>query len=374
VLSAALALSSFAAALEDAPKATPPSVRIVAPSPNDLVLGSVPITLAVDGYQQGDTVEVFVDGRKVGSRTAPPFGFTWDAGDAPRPHSISAVLLRHGVEAASSVIKTRGAGFVSSVTTRAVSLTPVVIDAQGHYVTGLTQDEFVVKDDGVEQAIETFESGESPLSAVLVLDVSGSMLLKIGLARLAAHRFLDALRPGDDAALVTFSSTLLDTVRFTKDRARLHEAIDATRPNGETALYDATAAALRLLKPVRHRKAIVLLTDGEDNRSRLSVNQVIEMARASEVSIYAVAEGLDESKVLRVYLDRLANETGGRSYFIGHMKKLPEVFDGIVTELKSQYFLTYTPKPSRPGTWHQIDVKVKVAGASVRARKAYLVE
>jgi VWFA-related protein len=96
------------------------------------------------------------------------------------------------------------------------------------------------------------------------------------------------------------------------------------------------------------------------------------MARASEVSIYSVAQGLDERTTLRAFLDQLADQTGGRSYFIGSIEKLPATFSQILRELKSQYFLTYTPRPGlRSRTWHRIEVKVNRPDLVVRARKEY---
>jgi Ca-activated chloride channel homolog len=256
-----------------------------------------------------------------------------------------------------------------------VSVAPIVTDKDGRYVSGLKREQFSIFDEGVRQEIETFDSSDSALAAILVFDISGSMLVKMPDARHAAHRFLDALKPDDEVALYTFNSTLVDATDFTRDRAALHRAIDDARPNGETALYDATAAALKKLRPLKKRKAVVIFTDGEDNRSHLSVRQVVDMARASEVSIYAVAQGVDESKVLRVFLDRMAGETGGRSYFIGAIRNLPGVFQDIVTELKSQYFLTYTPTAHLvPHTWRKIEVKVNRQELTVRARKEYYVD
>jgi Ca-activated chloride channel family protein len=210
---------------------------------------------------------------------------------------------------------------------------------------------------------------------VLVLDVSGSMLLKIDEARRAAHAFVDASKPQDEVGLITFSTTVVGSIDFTRDRRSVHAAIDAAQTNGETALYDVTAMALKRLRPLKRRKAVILFTDGDDNRSRLSVDQVIQMARASEVSIYSVAQGVTESDTLKVFLDRLAENTGGRSYFIGSIRRLPETFREILAELKSQYFLTYTPRAGlKPRTWHSIDVKVDRPDLVVRARKEYFFE
>lgn len=348
---------------------------MVSPSTLDIPVGDTRIVAAVDGYVSGDQIDVFVDGRKVGTVTQPPWQVAWQAGDALRGHTISVALRRAGREIASARVKTQNAGFSSRASADAVTVAPIVTDRHGHYVPGLTVKNFTLLDDGLPRKIETFDAADSPLSAILILDVSGSMLMKIDEARRAAHAFVDALKPKDEVGLMTFSTTVVGSIDFTKDRAPLHEAIDAAQTQGETALYDVTAMALKKLRPLKRRKAVILFTDGDDNRSRLSVDQVVKMARASEVSIYSVAQGASESETLKVFLDRLAEDTGGRSYFIGSIHKLSDTFAEILTELKSQYYLTYTPRAGlKPRTWHRIEVRVNRPELVVRARKEYFFE
>ena len=351
-----------------------PGISLISPAESDVPLGSTKIAAKTANLKVGDVVEFYVDGKRVGATAAPPWAVTWDAGESPLAHAFSAVIFREGHEVAAAKVSTKGIGFVSRVTTRAVSVSAIVSDEGGHYVRGLPPEAFRLYDDGKLQKVETFDATDSPLSAALVLDISGSMLFKMTEARKAAHRFLDALRPDDEVALLTFNSTIVGTVDFTKDRAPLHAAVDAARTTGETALYDVCAASLQRLKKRSGRKALVLFTDGEDNRSRLAVDQLITMARASEVSIYAVAQGVNEARTLRTFLDRMADETGGRSYFIGEINRLPGAFDEIVAELRSQYYMTYTPENPVPRSWHQIDVKVDRSGMRVRAKKSYFVE
>ena len=349
-----------------------PAVRVVSPFSTDSPVGETRIEAAVTGYHAGDELTVFADGRKVGRIAGPPWGIDWNAGTTARSHDVTVALVRGGREIASAHVRTRSLGFTSTAKADVVSIAPIVTDRSGRYVPGLTAKSFTVLDDGIPRRIETFDATDSPLSAVLVLDVSGSMLFKIEEARRSAHAFVDALKADDEVSLLTFSSTTVGWVPFTRQREPIHTAIDATRTEGETALYDATGQALRRLKPLKRRKAVVLFTDGEDNRSRLSVDQVVGMARASEVSIYSVAQGLDERTTLRSFLDQLAEQTGGRSYFIGSIEKLSETFGQILRELKSQYFLTYTPRPGlRPKTWHKIEIKVNRPDLVVRARKEY---
>jgi Ca-activated chloride channel family protein len=349
-----------------------PAVRVVSPFSTDSPVGETRIEAAVVGYRPGDELAFFADGRKIGRVAGPPWTIAWNAGATARTHDVTVALVRAGREIASAHVRTRSLGFTSTAKADVVSIAPIVTDKGGRYVPGLTAKNFTILDDGVPRRIETFDATDSPLSAVLVLDVSGSMLFKIEEARRSAHAFVDALKPEDEVGLLTFSSTAVGWVPFTRQREPLHSAIDATRTEGETALYDATGLALKRLKHSKRRKAVILFTDGEDNRSRLSVDQVIGMARASEVSIYAVAQGLDERTTLRAFLDQIAEQTGGRSYFIGSIEKLPATFGQILRELKSQYFLTYTPRPGlRPRTWHRIEVKVNRPDLVVRARKEY---
>jgi VWFA-related protein len=354
---------------------TRPAVRVLSPSARDIPVGDTRIVAAVDGYVAGDQVDVFVDGRKVGTVSQPPWQVAWQAGDALRGHVISVALRRAGREIASARVRTQNAGFSSRASADAVTVAPIVTDRHGRYVPGLTVKNFTVLDDGQPRRIETFEAADSPLSAILILDVSGSMLTKIDDAKRAAHAFVDALKPKDEVGLMTFSTTVVGAIDLTKDRASLHEAIDTAQTQGETALYDVTAMALKKLRPLKRRKAVILFTDGDDNRSRLSVDQVVKMARASEVSIYSVAQGANESETLKVFLDRLADNTGGRSYFIGSIRKLSDTFREILTELASQYFLTYTPRLGlKPKSWHRIEVRVNKPDLVVRARKEYFFE
>jgi Ca-activated chloride channel family protein len=356
-----------------------PAVRFLTPSSGDLPLGETGIEVEVTGARSDDEydeyeMDFFVDGRKIGSVADRPWQICWEAGDTPRQHLITVALLRGGREIAAASLRTREVGFTYAPSVHAVGISPIVTDRNGRSVPGLSQKDFTVFDNGQPQKIETFDSTDSPLALMLALDTSGSMLPRRDDARRAAHAFLEALKPEDEAGLCTFNSAIVETVDVTRDREALYAAIDQGRPEGETAIYDVTASALRRLKHLKRRKAVVLFTDVGDNRSRLSVNQVIDMARAAEVSVFSVALGADESKVPMVFLNRLAEETGGRSYFIRNIKKLPEVLRSILTDLKSQYFLTYTPENLKPHSRHLVLVRVNRPNVVVRARKEYLVD
>lgn len=361
----------------------PPVIRFVTPTSHDLPVGETRVELEVTGALKFDEMDFFVDGRKIGTVEGrfeegveeSKWQIVWQAGDAPQRHELSVALLRGGREIANTRMKTREVGFTSAPSVHVVGISPIVTDGSGHPVPGLSRKDFTVFDDGQQQKIETFDSTDSPMAVILVLDTSGSMLPRRDDARRAAHAFLEALKPEDEVGLCTFNSAIVGTqLDLTRDRKVLDAAIDKALPEGETAIYDVTAAALRRLKSVKRRKAVVLFTDAADNRSRLSVTQVIDMARAAEVSVFSVAMAADESKVPMVFLNQLAEETGGRAYFIGNIKKLPVILRSILTDLKSQYFLTYTPENLKPHSRHHVRVQINRSNVIIRAKKEYVVE
>lgn len=369
-----LATFLFAFASDPGRAEEAPSLRIVRPGPDDIPLGETAIEVRLTGHRPGDAVELFVDGRPAGTLHGEPWTLTWSAGSAPRPHRIEAVLRRDGAEAAVSRVRTRGLGFSATADARVVSLSPIVTDSGGRYVQGLSREDFSVFVDGQPQEIETFESVNSALSVVLVLDQSSSMALKLRNARAAALEFLAALKPGDRAAVLTFASNVVGFTPFSTDRTAARKALEAARVSGETALYDAAAVALRKLRETSGRRAVVLFTDGEDNRSRTSIDQVVDLARATEASVFSVAQGSAEVRALLRGLDRLARETGGRAWFISSIKSLSDVFREVVAELENQYFLTFTPADQRPRTWHRVEVKTRKPGLTVRARTSFRID
>ena len=371
-----LVLATFLVAFASGPRRAEeaPALRIGRPGPHDIPRGETANQVRRTGHRPGDAVELFVDGRPAGTLHGEPWTLTWSAGSAPRPHRIEAVLRRDGAEAAVSRVRTRGLGFSATADARVVSLSPIVTDSGGRYVQGLSREDFSVFVDGQPQEIETFESVNSALSVVLVLDQSSSMALKLRNARAAALEFLAALKPGDRAAVLTFASNVVGFTPFSTDRTAARKALEAARVSGETALYDAAAVALRKLRETSGRRAVVLFTDGEDNRSRTSIDQVVDLARATEASVFSVAQGSAEVRALLRGLDRLARETGGRAWFISSIKSLSDVFREVVAELENQYFLTFTPADQRPRTWHRVEVKTRKPGLTVRARTSFRID
>jgi VWFA-related protein len=217
-----------------------------------------------------------------------------------------------------------------------------------------------------------------PLSVILAFDVSGSMNFDVSESvkgrrmvalKRAAHALVDGLRPGDQAALLTFSTMLRLRQPLTGDFAALHTRIDALDGEGGTSLVDGTFAALALGDTVPGRVVAVVFTDGQENMSWLRQGDVLDAAKRSEVVVYGVRVGGRDSG----FLDGVASTTGGRRLQAETPKGLQQAFLEILREFRTRYLLRYTPQGIKREGWHSLDVRVKGQWAKVLARKGYLV-
>jgi VWFA-related protein len=248
-------------------------------------------------------------------------------------------------------------------------------------ILGLRATDFEVRDNGVLQVLDAamFEGAEGlPLNVILAFDVSGSMNFDVSKSvksqrmvalKRAAHALVDDLRPGDQAALLTFSTTLRLRQPLSGDFAALHTRIDALDAEGGTSLVDATFAAMALGDTVPGRVVAVVFTDGQENMSWLRQGDVLDAAKRSEVVVYGVRVGGEDSG----FLDDVASTTGGRRLQAGSPKELQQAFLEILREFRTRYLLRYTPRGIKREGWHRLDVRVKGRPAKVLARKGYLV-
>ena len=263
-----------------------------------------------------------------------------------------------------------------------VVLNVTVTDKSGQYVKGLKRGDFKLYIDGVEvdpNTIAGFSFQEAPYAAVLLLDSSGSMEERFSLARSAAIRFLDGLRPEDVTAVYRFDSKVERVQDFSGVRDLAPTAY-AIRANGMTTLNDAIVKAAEVLASrSEHRKAIVILSDGMDTKSSASSDKAVERALAVGASIYAVdmsqmdvAGSRNQSGAAS--LKSFAEKTGGRFVATPGGPALRDAFTGIADELGHQYTLSYRPTDAhRDGKWHTIEVKVNREEAKVRTRKGFRV-
>ena len=269
---------------------------------------------------------------------------------------------------------------VVRVNTELVVLNITVTDKDGQYVKGLKASDFKVYEDGVEvpkNMIAGFSLQESPYAAVVLLDSSGSMESRFSLARSAAIRFLDGLRPEDVAAVYRFDSKVERVQEFSggRDLAPMAYGI---RAKGMTTLNDAIVEASKTLaERTELRKAIVVLSDGMDTFSKASSDKAVESALAVGASIYAVDMSSLETagsakRQSAGSLKGFAEKTGGKFIATPGGPALRDAFTGIADELGHQYTISYRPvNKKRDGKWRTLEVKVSSDDLTVRTRKGY---
>ena len=259
-------------------------------------------------------------------------------------------------------------------------------------VTGLTASDFVLRDNGVEQRLESVLLQDVPVTLWLVLDASGSVHGDLLAAlKSAAQGVAAALRPIDRAGLVTFNHGVRVLVRTPAAAAQLAPHIDAIEAAGDTSLYDATFTVLAMRPRSFARSLVLVFSDGEDTSSWLDPRDVIRAAQRSDIVVHAVLarnvqdvpSALGRAATARrlfdidpylfgaAYLPRLVDETGG-SLHRAQASGLRDAFVRILDEFRSRYVLTYVPHGVEAKGWHELDVRVKRGGLDVRARRGYL--
>ena len=316
------------------------------------------------------------------------------------------------------------AGDVIRVNTTLVTIPVSVMDRDGRYVPNLQKEEFRIWEDGVEQEVAFFQSVDKPFSVVLMLDTSPSTQFRLEDIQDAAITFVNQLRPDDKVMVVSFNDDIKVLSDFTTDRSKLRRAIERSRTDDGTRLYDAVEMVInQQLSRVQGRKAIVLFTDGVDTTSRRANYQSTIMdAQELDALIYPVqydtqrdmnvmnypvgrpidifgqilggifgggknnkggggggggsqrrGTARDEYELANDYLRELANNTGGREYHADSLQNMSYAFANVAEELRRQYSIGYYPKrPPQAGQRRQIRVRARQPNLAVRARDSYI--
>jgi Ca-activated chloride channel family protein len=275
-------------------------------------------------------------------------------------------------------------GTVFRASVNLVRVGAIVKDKKGRFIRNLTVNDFEVLDDGQAVKITSFQRELTDVSVALLLDVSGSMHERVGLARAAASHLLSGLnKVNDEAAVFTFDSRLEEVQPFTQGLLALPERVADIKPFGATSLHDAIAqTAERLTTRGRLRRAVVVFTDGIDTASKLTAPEVSGIASAIDVPVYiiGIVPAIDNPSAdigtvapsrtpLASTLANLATWTGGRAYIVSTADERAVAAGQILDELRQHYLMSFEAS-GRPG-WHPLVVRTRDKDHIVRARSGY---
>jgi Ca-activated chloride channel homolog len=266
-----------------------------------------------------------------------------------------------------------------------VSLNVTVTDQKHHYLTDLDSKDFSIFEDGAKQEITYFNRTTLPIALSLLLDTSASMESRMTTAQDAAIGFARKLRPQDLAQVVDFDTRVEILQSFTTDAAALETAIRNTTAGGSTSMYNALYISLKELVKVQakadddvRRRAVVLLSDGEDTSSLVTYEEVLDLAKRSATTIYTIGLQSRETSISKGFreaefvLRQLAQETGGRAFFPQRAEDLTTIYGEIADELASQYVIGYaSTNPKRDGAWRRLNVLVGRQGTTARTKRGY---
>ena len=255
------------------------------------------------------------------------------------------------------------------VDTTLVVIPVTVTDAQNRFVLGLEKQDFTLLENGTEQKVTQFAGESAPISAGLLVDVSGSMGSKVGLSREAVTQFLKTTDELDEASLVEFGDRARIVTGFTTDSARIEQKLSTVEPEGLTALLDAVSVGLQQMRNAKNsRKALLIISDGGDNNSRYTTAEITELVRQADVQVYSMGVferfgllGLSAAEVSGPkLLWQLSEQTGGRAFSASSASELPAIAARIGIELRNQYVLAYSPSNhTRDGKYRHVEVKIK---------------
>lgn len=323
------------------------------------------------------SVALFAGDKKLKDWDSQPYALDLPTARLAGVEFLRASVLDDTNYEASDLVFLNGERYSENIEVNLVELPVSVIDPGGAPVAGLTKSNFTVLENGKPQKLTSFNFASNlPISAGLLIDRSGSMEKRMEATKKAAGAFLQRIiKSGDRAFVGAFSFDETKLAPFVSDVASLQAQVDAIpKAEGGTSLYDAIITGLYRFRGVQGRKALIVLTDGEDTTSRIPYEQMLAYVRASRVPIYFIGIGLGFGDISGSHkMKELADETGAVAYFIKDVKQLNDTYTQLERELRSQYLLAYETQSSKKDqTYRTIDVKVDRPGAIVRTIRGFI--
>lgn len=351
-------------------------VRIMSPEKGAKVSGPIRVVAAV-AVPEGKTLqklEFFSNESRVATLYQAPYEQTVNIRDSKSLGYVRIVGTLDDGTLAEDLRYVNAPAYISEISVDAVELYTTVSE-KGRPVAGLQASNFKVFEDGVLQKVESFEFVKNlPISIGVMVDTSASMLESLPQAQQAALSFLDySIGPKDRAFTVSFDNEPYLLTKLTNRKDRLFRSLAGMRAEGSTALYDAIVYGLYQFTGVKGKKALVLLTDGKDTASKFDYETMIEYVRKAGISIYGIGLKISGTDLeVKYKLNKLAQATGGQTFYVDSAKNLDAIYRQINEELRSQYLLTYySTNTGSKDKWRKVEVKVEPSTLQARTLSGY---
>ena len=353
------------------------AVRFVEPKVGKTYKQSVraEVDVEVPENEVVERVELFLNDTRVATLYQPPYTQALLLPPGDEISYLRAVAYLADGNSTERVAFVNAPEMMEQVDISFVELFTAAADKTGRPVPGLTKSDFKVEEDGQPQEVLRFETvTDLPVHVEVMLDLSASMEANLEDARQAALSFLEkAVQPKDRAAIVTFNDRPTLAVKLTNEPSTLAAGLAGLKAERGTALYDSLVFGLYYLSAIKGQRAVLVLSDGNDESSKFSFDDTLDYARRTGIAIYTIGLGLGRGeRDARKKLQRFAEETGGQAFAIESVTELPKIYDQILLELRSKYYLAYQSSNASPSEkFRTVEVKVRQPGVEAKTIRGY---
>ncbi|MCX6582683.1 MAG: VWA domain-containing protein [Candidatus Aminicenantes bacterium] len=351
-----------------------PGVKFISPEADRIWVGGVRIAVEIKDIDPAalKSVDIYLDGNLVKEFKEPPYSFKYDFGPEPKNRTLEVLVRALDNRKIRNTLHSYFSDDTQTVNVMQVVVPVAITDKKGNYIPGLKKEDFIILEDDVPQEVSYFStSGQSTFHLVLLIDISSSMRDKIADVKEIAKMFLgQLLRKDDQAIIVFFNHEVFEDSDFTGNVDELGNSLSIAFPFGATALYDAIAYSVKLVKSIIGQNIIVILSDGEDNSSAIDPYTLMKIVERSNSVIYAIGKQMNDYNQYQDLLQKIATSSGGMPFFFENVSDIRKLYQKIRSDIQARYVLQFAPKNNKQqNRFRKITVKITPAAENAIASK-----